>query len=94
MRTFVTGMENITPNEENNKVNEPMTSYGATSKMKVRIFNSFEEAAAAEAMDNAMQSPIERIRETVELILRVYGTTEEQLQARRGKLRINMISEP
>ncbi|MCW3122402.1 MAG: hypothetical protein JWQ38_1894 [Flavipsychrobacter sp.] len=59
--------------------------------MKLRIFNSWEEAAVADARDTICQSPIERIRETVALILRVYGVTEEDLRKRRGKLHINII---
>ena len=56
--------------------------------MKLRIFNSWEEAAAADAQDAIRQSPIDRIRETVALILRVYGVTEDDLRKRRGKLHI------
>jgi len=58
---------------------------------KIRIFKSFEEAEEAEAMDIAQQSPAERLRETVERILRVYGVTREQLVARHKKLHINII---
>ena len=58
---------------------------------KIRIFKSFEEAEEAEANDIAMQSPVERLRETVERILRVYGVTREQLMARDKKLHINIL---
>jgi hypothetical protein len=58
--------------------------------MKLRIFNSWEEAAEAEAMDSAKQSPVERLRETVELILRVYGVTREELSKRAKKLHITI----
>ena len=57
---------------------------------KLRVYHSFEEQAAAEALDAANQPPLERIRETVELILRVYGVTREQLVARRKKLHITI----
>ncbi len=59
--------------------------------MKLRIFNSWDEAAAADAEDTLRQSPVERIRETVALILRVYGVTEADLEKRRGQLHINII---
>ncbi len=61
-------------------------------EMKLRIFKSFEEADEAEARDAAIQSPVERIRETVELILRVYGVSREQLMSRTKKLNINFAS--
>ncbi len=58
---------------------------------KIRIFKSFEEAEEAEAMEIARQSPVERLRETVERILRVYGVTREQLKARDKKLHITIL---
>ena len=79
------------PNEEQHELNEPTPSYGAKPKPRLRIYNSFEEAAEAEARDAAEQSPIERIRETVELILRVYGVTREELMARKKTRRITII---
>ena len=82
-------MDYNTPDEENNKLNEPQTSYGAQPKMKLRIFKSFEEAAEAEAQDAALRTPEQRIKDTVELILRVYGVTREEIKARNKKLRIN-----
>lgn len=60
--------------------------------MKLRVFDSWEAAAAAEVAADALQPPLERIRETVALILRVYGVTQEQLNSQRKKLRINIIS--
>lgn len=59
--------------------------------MKLRVFHSWEEAEAADIQESLHQSPVERIRETVSLILRVYGVTEEDLNRRRGKLKINII---
>jgi len=58
---------------------------------KIRIYTSFDEQAAAEAADVAKQPPMERIKETVELILRVYGVTREQLNNRKRSNRINII---
>ena len=54
----------------------------------IRIYKSFEEQAAAEAAEVVKQAPMERIRETVELILRVYGVTREELKARPKSKRI------
>jgi hypothetical protein len=61
------------------------------NKRKIRIYTSLEEQAEAEAADAAKQAPIERIRETVELILRVYGVTREELKNRKKSNRINII---
>ena len=60
--------------------------------MKLRIYKSFEEAAQAEAQNAARQPPKERMKEAVELILRVYGVTQKQLNNRKGKLHIKIIS--
>jgi len=59
-------------NEENkDKVNEPGTGYHRPAR--VRIFHSFEEARESELEDIIARSPLERIRQTVELIIRTYG---------------------
>jgi hypothetical protein len=42
------------------------------TKDRIRIFNSFKEAKETEIQDIIKQSPIDRLRYTVELILRVY----------------------
>ncbi len=76
----------------NNILNEPAVTFGGRRLGKLSVFRSFEEAAEAEALADARQIPQERIKETVELILRVYGVTREELKARRNKLHINIIS--
>ncbi len=58
---------------------------------KISIYKSFAEQASAEAASIARQSPAERIRETVDLILRVYNTSREQLNNREKSNRINII---
>lgn len=83
-------MEHSDPSEKNEQLNEPLVPYGTRRLGKLQIFKSFEEAAEAEALQYALQAPIERIRETVELILRTYGVTREQLIARRKKLHITI----
>lgn len=60
-------------------------------RMKLRVYKSFEEQAADEAAEAAKQSPLERIRETVELILRVYGVSREELKKRKKSNRIKVI---
>ena len=85
-------MDYGTPNEESNQLNEPDATHSKKPSMRLRIFKSFEEANEADAFDSAMQPPVERLRETVELILRVYGVTREQLKARNKKRHINIIS--
>lgn len=79
-------------NTEHNEVNEPPATYTPMKGMKLRVFHSFEEAEEAEAYAVSQQPPLERIRETVELILRTYGVTQEQLNNRRKKLHINILS--
>ena len=69
-------------NEKNkkNEVNEPAINYKSRD---VKIYTSFEEAAEAEAMEVAKQDPIERIRETVQLILRVFPLSEKKVNTNK-----------
>jgi ParB-like chromosome segregation protein Spo0J len=57
---------------------------------RLRIYKSFEEAAEEEAYAAAQQTPVERLRQTFEPILRVYGVTREELNERRGKPRLHI----
>ena len=59
---------------------------------KLRIYNSHEAAAADEAKTVSLQSPVERIRETVELILRVYNVTRTQLNLQKKNNRITIVA--
>ncbi len=68
-----------TDNDNENELNEPSASYNTRS---IRIFHSFDDARDQELEAIINQSPIERIRETVALILRVYGVTQEELNKR------------
>ncbi|PQJ10251.1 hypothetical protein CJD36_016325 [Flavipsychrobacter stenotrophus] len=65
------------------------TNFTFVSKPRIHIYRSFEEQAAEEAAAEAAYSPVERLRETVELILRVYGVTREELMSRPKSKRIN-----
>ena len=60
------------------------------TKNRIRIFNSFEEAKETETQDIIKQSPVDRLRHTVELILRVYQVSRQDLKNRTatGKIRI------
>lgn len=60
------------------------------TKDRIRIFNSFEEAKQTEIQEIIKQSPIDRLRHTVELILRVHQVSREDLKRRTatGKIRI------
>ncbi|TCC99156.1 hypothetical protein [Pedobacter hiemivivus] len=60
------------------------------TKNKIRIFKSFEEAKETEVQDIIKQSPIDRLRHTVELILRVHQVSRQDLKNRTatGKIRI------
>ena len=54
------------------------------AKTKLRFYSSFEEADEDNIKRILLQEPLERIKETVELILRVYNTDHEQLKKRGG----------
>ena len=77
----------MSPAEQSGNV----TSVRGKNHLKLRIFHSFEEQEAAEIADLLTQSPMERIRETVALILRVYGIPENELIKRREKLHLTII---
>ena len=52
----------------NDTVNEPNLEYNR----KIHIFNSFEEQEMHRLKEIANENPIERVKKTVKLILRVY----------------------
>jgi hypothetical protein len=62
---------------ENKKKEESPSRVLFTSK-DIKIFSDAEAASAAERDFILNQSPIERIRETVQLILRVYPIKEKK----------------
>lgn len=70
-------------------LNEPTASY--SGKNRIQFYNSFEEANQAEIAFIIEQSPVERLKHTVELILRAYNTTRAELSARTPNNRINII---
>jgi len=55
----------------------------------ITIHHSFEEMETAQARDAASLDPVEGLRQTVELILRVYSTNREELKKR---VRANRIT--
>jgi hypothetical protein len=59
-----------------------------SSKQRIRFYSSVEEMEQASIASALSQTPIERIRETVELILRVYNVTREELAGRPKSRRI------
>lgn len=66
-----------------NEVNDPGVSYGE-GKNRIVIFRSFEEEAEYNAKEAAEKNPIQGIKDTVGLILRVYGFTQESLRKRKS----------
>lgn len=58
---------------ENQKVNEPAAVY---KKNSIRFFNSFEEQEEERIKFIVAQNPVDRIKETVQLILRIYPKKE------------------
>jgi hypothetical protein len=73
-----------------NKLNEPTPGYRGASNKKLHIFHSFEAMEEAADMAAANKTPIERIRDTVQLILRVYGVTQDDLNKRKKNGRITI----
>lgn len=69
-------------------VSEPDVKYG---RGNIRIFHSFEEMERAEILAVLQKPPIERLRDTVGLILRIYGFTREQLKKRRQKDNFKLV---
>lgn len=59
------------------------TPVAVTSPNRIKIFNSFEESKQDEINSIINQSPIERLRQTVELILKVYNVTRESLKEKK-----------
>ncbi len=74
--------------ENKGKINEPSVSYSGNN---IRVYTSFDDAAKGELADILKQSPEDRIRETVQLILRVYGVTQEELNERTRNMKITII---
>jgi hypothetical protein len=62
-----------------NELKEPAAEYGR----EIHIFNSFKEREEFELNEALKQSPAERIKNTVELILRAYGFTRKSLRKRK-----------
>lgn len=61
-------------------------------KNRIYIFNSFEAAKEKEINDIIKQSPVDRLRQTVELILRVYKVSREDLKNRTASHKIRIIT--
>lgn len=71
--------------EDKSNIGEHATPYESGKKMHVRTFESFEEMNEADTERMADTPATERIRSTVELILRTYGLTREELKDRNRK---------
>lgn len=65
-----------------NELNDPGVSYGE-GKSRIVFFKSFEEEAEYNAKEAAEKNPIQGIKDTVRLILQVYGFTQESLRERK-----------
>lgn len=72
-----------------NALNEPIIEY---IKPPIKIFTSFKEAEDNQIDNVLQQSPEERIHETVELILRTYNTTRDELKKRDRSKTLKIIS--
>jgi len=63
-----------------NEVNEPAATYGR----EIHVFDSFKEQEDFNNTYIINQSYTDRIKETVDLILKVYGYTRESLKKRKA----------
>ena len=77
----------VNPSEEDNNVNEPAAAYTSS---RLRIYNSFQQANESENINAAKQSPEERLKEVVQLIMRTYGVTESILRERSKSNKITI----
>lgn len=78
--------KNTNKEEDKNKAEEPAASY----YHKLRIFSSFEEANEADYKERAEIPPIQHLKDTVQLIIRMYNWSE-QLRGKKAsdnKIRI------
>ncbi len=80
---------------ENNSENHPIqkTEASSSSPKRIKIYSSFEEAEQDKINYIINQSPVERLKQTVELILRVYNVTRESLKERKRSNRIHIIKD-
>ncbi len=60
-------------------------------KVSVKIFQSYEEMNHSDIEEMASIPPEERIRNTVNLILRAYGVTREELNLRKNKTKVTIL---
>lgn len=77
-------------NDINNPVEQINPATVASSPRRIKIYTSLEEAKQDEINYIINQSPVERLRQTVELIFRVYKVTRESLKEKKYS-RINII---
>lgn len=69
--------------KDENEVNDPGVSYGH-GQHNIVFFNSFEEENKYTAKKAAEKDPIEGLKDTVGLILQIYGFTQESLRGRKS----------
>ena len=62
-----------------------------SSPKKIVVYKTFEEGEAMEIEETLKMTPEERIEKTVNLILRVYNTSREELRSRPRSRRITII---
>lgn len=62
------------------------------SKQRIRFYKNVGEMEDAGIAASLAQTPVERIRETVELILRVYNVTRAELASRPRSRKIKFTN--
>lgn len=67
------------------------TSATTEPKKRVVILDSFEQMNETDIQEMAETLPVDRIRHSVELILRVHGVTREQLSMKGYSTKLEII---
>ena len=76
---------------EEENINEPASQYFTNPELK--IYNSFEEQEDDQRKYSASLTPIERLRQTVELIIRSYGYTRESLKSQDSDNKVTITKQ-
>ena len=80
------------PQSESSNIEDPAMDYGTETRSGgFQVFHSFEESDLANSVFIAQQNPVERLRNTVELIIRAFGFTRKTLNERKPKNKITIL---
>ncbi len=75
--------------QNKSELNDPVVPY--KKELKLDIYNSFEEMNEANIKEMADLTPQERIKNAVELSLRVYNIKREDWKKRKEKMKLKIV---